>query len=160
MCIDKTASIIIKSSNIFTAETLETRSGAVVISGDSIVDVISDEQIPEFTGPSTEVIDAGQRLVMPAFNDAHTHFITVGLNMDTDYTLDVGDCKCEDEVVQKVKAFADAHPHNAWVHCIGWNPDSWDKMPTKASLDKILPDRPCHIGSWDLHSCWANSKAL
>lgn len=160
MCIDKTASIIIKSSNIFTAETLETRSGAVVISGDSIVDVISDEQIPEFTGPSTEVIDAGQRLVMPAFNDAHTHFITVGLNMDTDYTLDVGDCKCEDEVVQKVKAFADAHPHNAWVHCIGWNPDSWDKMPTKASLDKILPDRPCHIGSWDLNSCWANSKAL
>ncbi len=157
---DKTADIVIKGTNIFTAETLETRAGALVISGDSIVDLVSAEQASEYIGPSTRVIDAGERLVMPAFNDAHTHFITVGLNMDTDYTLDVGDCKSEEAVVQKVRAFAEAHPNNAWVHCVGWNPDDWDRMPSKASLDEILPDRPCHIGSWDLHTCWANSRAL
>lgn len=64
------ADIVIKSSSIFTAETLDTIEGAVVISGKEIERVCSAEEAQRFVGPNTQVFECGDRLVCPGFNDA------------------------------------------------------------------------------------------
>lgn len=81
------ADIVIKSSTIFTGNTLEPVAGAVVIRDGRIIDVLSEHEADEHIGFETRVIDAGDALVCPGFNDAHTHFLQNGIMKDAEYTL-------------------------------------------------------------------------
>ena len=81
------ADIVIKSSSIFTAETIGTIEGAVIVSGEDIVAVTNTDNADQYVGPATCVIECGDRLVCPGFNDAHTHFIQNGVMKDESYTL-------------------------------------------------------------------------
>ena len=83
------ADIVIKSSAIFTAETLETIEGAVVINGKEIEAVCSANEAAPFIGPDTRVIEAGGNMVLPGFNDSHTHFLQNGIMNDADFTLNL-----------------------------------------------------------------------
>ena len=65
------ADVVIKSSTIFTAETLDTIEGAIAIKGNEILDVVSLEDAERYIGPDTAVYDCGDKLVLPGFNDAH-----------------------------------------------------------------------------------------
>ena len=50
---------------------------AVAIKGQRILAVGSSDSMRKLTGSNTEIIDAGGRLVLPGFVDAHTHYETV-----------------------------------------------------------------------------------
>ena len=156
------ADVIIKGSAIFTAETLEAIEGAVVIRGKEIVAVVPVAEIDQYVGPETTVYDAGDRLVCPGFNDAHTHFIQNGVMKDADFTLNLGGLTTKEEVCAKIKEFADSHPENKWIIGCDFNFDGWanGEKPTKQILDELVPDRPAYIASWDMHCGWTNSLGL
>jgi predicted amidohydrolase YtcJ len=44
----------------------------------------------------------------------------------------------------------------------GWSHAYFDdeNRPDRELLDKIVPDRPITLGSYDGHSVWANSRAM
>ena len=77
-----TADLIIKSSCIFTAQTHDLVEGAVIVAGKEIVGVVTSADIQSYLGEGTRVIECGDRLVCPGFNDAHTHFIQNGVMKD------------------------------------------------------------------------------
>ncbi len=56
------ADIVIKSSTIFTGNTLEPVAGAVVIRGGRIIDVLSEHEADEHIGFETRIIDARDAL--------------------------------------------------------------------------------------------------
>lgn len=70
----KTADKIIKSQAIFTSLGRTPFPGAVAISGNKILGVIRNDIPDEWIGDSTKIYDCGNKLVMPGFIDAHTHF--------------------------------------------------------------------------------------
>ena len=109
------ADIIVKSTNLFTGCTYETISGAVVIAGEEIVDVVTLDEADAYVGPHTTVLDCGNRLVCPGFNDAHTHFLQNGIMKDESYTLSLEGLSSKDETLARIKEFADAHPQNEWI---------------------------------------------
>lgn len=156
------ADIIIKSSAIFTATTLETAEGAVVVRGKEIVGVMPADEAQEYVGPETTVYECGDRLVLPGFNDAHTHFIQNGVMKDADFTLSLEGLTSKDEVCAKIKEFAESHPENKWIVASDFNYDSWEngEKPTKQLLDELVPDRPAYVASWDMHVGWTNSLGL
>lgn len=156
------ADVIIRSRSLFTSETLEPMEGAIIVSEKRIVDVVAAESAESYIGPNTIVFDCGDRTVVPAFNDAHTHFLFAGIQANPDYTLDLSGCKSEHECVKRIEEFATAHPDNAWIYGCGWNHEQWGQaeFPTKELLDEILPSRPAFFVSWDLHTGWTNSKGL
>lgn len=156
------ADIVIKSSTIFTAETLDTVEGALVICGDKIEKVCSREEAEAFVGPETQVIEAGDKLVCPGFNDSHTHFLQNGIMKDADYTLSLGECKTKEAVKETISAFAAAHPENKWIMGCDLNFDAWEdgEVPTRQLLDDLVPDRPAYFASWDMHVGWFNSLAI
>lgn len=156
------ADTIIKSSTIFTAQTLETEAGAVIIRGKEIVGVTTFDEAQQYIGPSTTIFDAGDRLVLPGFNDAHTHFIQNGVMKDEDFTLSLEGVSTKEEVCSKIKEFAESHPENKWIMGSDLNFDGWEngEKPTKQLLDELVPDRPAYIASWDMHVGWTNSKGL
>lgn len=158
----KTVDKVIKSSCIFTANTLEPVGGAVLVSGNEIVDVVPLSEAEGHIGPDTAVYDCGDNTVLPGFNDAHTHFIQNGVMKDAGYTLSLEGASTKEDVCSRIREFAEAHPNNAWIAGCDLNFSEWEggEEPTKELLDELVPDRPAYFASWDMHVGWVNSKAL
>jgi len=112
-----------------------------------------------YRGKSTKVIVLGpNQMVMPGIQDAHVHLLDGGLDQ---LKCDLLDLKTPEKILEVVKAYAAAHPDNAWIVGTGWAPPLYPEgNPNKADLDKILPDRPVYLISQDGHSGWVNSAAL
>ncbi len=155
-----TADLIIKSSCIFTAQTHDLVEGAVIVAGKEIVGVVTSADIQSYLGEGTRVIECGDRLVCPGFNDAHTHFIQNGVMKDASYTLTFEGISGRSEALAEIKRFADAHPDNAWIVGCDLDASAWDEQPTKQMLDEAVPNRPAYFASWDMHVGWMNSRAL
>lgn len=154
------ADVIIKSSAIFTGLTLDTIEGAVVICGNEIAGVVSQEEAAAFTGPNTTVLECGDRLVCPGFNDAHTHFLQNGIMKDESFTLSLEGITGKDEALKAIKEFAEAHPENKWIVGSDFNYSEWDEKPNRHMLDAVVPNKPAYFASWDMHVGWYNTKAI
>src|SRR5438046_2090264 len=76
------ATLIITNAAVYTVDKRHPKADAVAVIGDRIVAVGSSTEINSWRGPSTRVIDAGGKLVLPGFNDAHLHFIPGGAQLD------------------------------------------------------------------------------
>lgn len=156
------ADIVVKAKNLFTAENLELTSGCVVIAEDKIVDIVPLEQIDTYVGESTKIIDAKEGLVMPGLIDAHTHFFNGALANSEHVCNDIEKSTSEEDCARIIAEYAKAHPNEKRIRGRGWFITNWGttELPTKASLDAVLPDIPVYLGAADCHSYWLNSAAL
>src|SRR5690348_15048491 len=77
------ADLIITNANVYTVDKSHPRAESVAVIGTHIVAVGTVSEIDAWRGPDTKVIDARGRLVLPGFNDAHVHFMTGGLQLDS-----------------------------------------------------------------------------
>ena len=70
-----TAGLVVINANIHTVDPDRPRAQALAVAGEVIVAVGSNEDVRNLAGAETQVIDAGGRLVVPGFNDAHVHLV-------------------------------------------------------------------------------------
>jgi predicted amidohydrolase YtcJ len=69
------ADLVIINGNVLTIDKEYPAAEAIAIKGEKIITVGSTTKISKLIEKGiTEVIDAGGRLVLPGFNDAHVHF--------------------------------------------------------------------------------------
>lgn len=153
------ASVIVTHARIYTVDRAQPWAEALAISGDTLVAVGSEDQIAPFRGPSTRVIDAGGRLVLPGFVDCHVHFLSGSTSLTQ---VPLAGAKSVAEVQQRVKKYAAEHPGAGWILGRGWDYSIFgpEALPNKKDLDAILPNRPALLTAYDGHTTWANSKAL
>ena len=104
-------------------------------------------------------VDAGGRLVLPGFQDAHIHLLSGGIDMATAaYLYDAAD---EEELIASLRAHAAAHPDLPVVRGSGWQAGVFgDHNLTAAVLDRAVPDRPVMIWDSSFHNACVNSRAL
>ena len=156
------ADIVLKSNAIFTGISDTVFKGGIAVVGNKIVSVGADNKIDEWIGPNTEIIAYGDEMIMPGFIDAHMHAF-MGAFVHSDYTLSLFDTRSEEECVKKVKDYAEQHPNFAKIVGMGWFPASWDNsevLPSRTSLDAVVPNKPVYLLATDAHTFWLNSKAL
>ena len=157
------AQLLIQSNNIFTGTTDVPFAGGVAIAGNHIIAVGSKETVQAYCSDTTEILDYGDKMVMPGFIDAHMHYFC-GVFQSSQYMCrDLFDAKSEQECVDIIETFGKKHPDFDKISGMGWFPLFWenkDVMPSKDSLDAIEPDRPVYLQSADGHTFWLNSKAL
>jgi predicted amidohydrolase YtcJ len=65
--------LIITNAKVYTADPANKSAEAIAIRGNRIVGVGTSEQIASMGGSRTLFVDAKKHLVVPGFNDAHTH---------------------------------------------------------------------------------------
>src|SRR5258708_35290513 len=75
------APLIVTNAAAYTVDKQQPKAEAVAVIGDRIVAVGSRADIDLWRGPQTKVIDAGGKLLLPGFNDAHVHFIQGGAQL-------------------------------------------------------------------------------
>lgn len=135
------------------------RSGAtaVAITGELIAAVGSDDDVRSHYDKRTGVIDARGGTILPAFNDAHVHFLMASRSLSE---LDLYGAETQAEVERRIAAYAASHS-GPWVVGRGWFYSAFSgSMPTVELLDRLIPDRPAYIESFDAHTGWANTRAL
>lgn len=154
-----TADVILLHARIYTVNPTQPWAEALAIRDGKIIAVGKEDEISHYRGTSTKVIDAKNRLVLPGFTDCHVHFMDGSFSLQQ---VNVESAKSLAEVQQQIRAYAKAHPNDAWVLGRGWSypifPPSG--MPDKKQLDAVVPDRPAYIEGYDGHTWWANTKAL
>lgn len=108
--------------------------------------------------PGARVIDARGGTVMPALNDAHVHFM-MGSRSLAD--LDLGGADTQAAIEDRIKNFVATRAESDWVVGRGWFYSAFPGgMPGIELLDRLIPDRPAYLESYDAHTAWVNSKAL
>jgi predicted amidohydrolase YtcJ len=153
------ANTIIVNARVYTLNPRQPWAEAVAVSGDKIIAVGSAHDVAAYRGPNTQKIDAKGRLVLPGFVDCHIHFMDGSLGLTQ---VDLNGAKTVAEIQKRVKAYAAAHPREAWITGMGWAYPTFKPsgLPDKKVLDEVVPDRPVYLVAFDGHSSWANSKAL
>jgi predicted amidohydrolase YtcJ len=153
------ATLIITNAAVYTVDKQRPKAEAVAVIGDRIVGVGSRGEIDLWRGPQTRVIDAGGKLALPGFNDAHVHFIQGGAQLDQVHLVDAA---TPDEFANRIAAQVRKTPKGEWIMGGRWDETKWPKpeLPTKNLIDSLSGDTPVFVERYDGHEALANSVAM
>jgi predicted amidohydrolase YtcJ len=153
------ADTIIINAVVHTMNPAQPTAEAVAIYANRIVAVGSTKDVRKLAGPNTRTIDANKRLLLPGFNDAHTHFLSGGFQLSS---VDLRDASSPQEFAARIKAFAAKLPKGRWITGGDWDHERWPdaKLPTKELIDSVTADTPVFVNRLDGHMALANSLAL
>jgi predicted amidohydrolase YtcJ len=153
------ADLIIANAKIWTVDQSMPVAQAVAVLGDRIVDVGSTAEVEAWSGPRTKVIDAGGKLLLPGFNDAHVHFVSGGMQLDN---VQLNDASTPEEFARRIGARAKITPKGEWIVGGNWDETKWHppNIPTKELIDALTSETPVFVDRYDGHMGLANSLAL
>jgi predicted amidohydrolase YtcJ len=152
----KPGTLAIVNARIWTGDDAQPWAQALLIDGEKLALVGSDEDARKAN--AAQVVDAGGRLVVPGFTDAHTHFREGGFSLAS---VQLRDARTREEFVTRIKAFAATVPAGTWITGGNWDHSLWGgELPTREWIDAVTPDHPVWINRLDGHMSLANSAAL
>ena len=149
--------------HIFTGNAAAPWASAVSVSGSRIEAVGTDAAVLKHRGGRAQVIDLHGQTVIPGIVDSHTHvlygaYALHGLNLSTPQSSTTPDKP--DLLVERLKAYAAAHPGDAVIFGRADFSTVPPTTPTHALLDRAVADRPVVIHNTSEHALWLNSVAL
>ena len=153
------ATLLITNAAVYTVDKDRPKAEAVAVIGDRIVAVGSRAEIDLWRGPQTKLIDAGGKLVLPGFNDAHVHFIQGGAQLEQ---VQLTDVSTPEEFANRIAAQVKKTPKGEWILGGRWDETKWPKseLPAKNLVDPISGDTPVFVERYDGHEALANSAAM
>jgi predicted amidohydrolase YtcJ len=153
------ADLIITNAKIWTVDKQHPTAEAVAVLRERIVAVGTAGDIRLWRGPDTKVIDAGGKLVLPGFNDAHVHFVSGGQQLDN---VELNDATSPEEFARRIGERAKRTSKGEWVLGGDWDETKWNPsaLPTRELIDPLTPDTPVFVNRYDGHMAVANSVAL
>lgn len=161
----KKADLILTGGKVITVDKNIPEAEALAIKGSKILAVGSDEDIKEYRGDHTTIIELKGKLAIPGFIEGHGHFISLGNAM---MKLDLKQAKNWSEIVAMVEKAVENTEPGIWIQGRGWHQEKWNKLPKPQvdglpyhdRLSKVSPDNPVILTHASGHSCIANEKAM
>lgn len=137
-----------------------TRTEAVLFRGERVA-AVGDAGAVREEATDPEVVQLNGRTVLPGFNDAHTHLISVGIDqLETD--LGAADSRADGLGLLEENA-ASTEP-DEWVLGFNYDESTWPPdertLLTRADLDRVSTDHPIAAKRVDGHAVSVNSLAL
>src|SRR4026208_923840 len=153
------ATLIVTNAAGYTVDNETPKTDASAVIGDGIVAVGSRADIDLWRGPRTKVIDAGGKLLLPGFNDAHVHFIQGGAQLEQ---VQLTDAATPEEFAKRIAAHMKKTPKGEWILGGRWDETKWPKLelPRKDLVDPVTGDIPMFVQRYDGHEGVANSVAM
>lgn len=147
------ADLVIVNANVVTMNRSLPKAEAIAIAGDRIISVGNNSEITGLAAPNARLIDARGRLVLPGFNDAHVHLVSIG-NLFS--SADLSRAKSASDVISLLKEFARFLPKGRWILGSGLSTQIRIDL---ADLDRTTPGNPLFIYRTDPAKAIANSQA-
>jgi predicted amidohydrolase YtcJ len=148
---------------IYTGNPKAPWASAISVSGTRIEAVGTDAAVLKHRAGHAQVIDLHGQTVIPGIVDSHTHMLygayaLHGMNLSTPQSSITPDKP--DLLVERLKAYAAAHPHDAVLFGRADFSTVPPTTPTHALLDRAVADRPVVIHNTSEHALWLNSAAV
>ncbi|MGH9420361.1 MAG: amidohydrolase, partial [Thermoanaerobaculia bacterium] len=153
---DDAPDLVIHHAKVFTAGPAHRFAEAVAIRGNRIVAVGTNTEVMALAGDGTKRIDAGGRVVIPGFNDAHTHqgprpegFVA---SFDNDPTWEL--------MSAALGGASDETPGDVWIFgTIGAKALANPEVNARA-LDKVSGHRKVFLSSFTGHGLILSTEAM
>jgi predicted amidohydrolase YtcJ len=153
------ADLALVNGKVRTMNPSQPTAEAIAIRRDRIIKVGSNDEVKQFAGNITRVIDLQGKTVIPGFVDTHIHVADFGrflLWLDLRRTASITDLQ------HRLKERAEKTPAGKWIVGRGWNQDHFKekRLPTLLDLDTVSPKNPVILYHESEKICLVNSKAL
>ncbi|WP_226623699.1 amidohydrolase [Alloyangia pacifica] len=153
------ADTIFHNAAVLTMDPARPSATALAIEGGTIVAVGTDDEVLALKGPSTKLIDARGRTLMPGLNESHIHLFVGAVELSQ---LSLFEQSGFETIKGLIRTYAAENPELPIVLCgsADYTILGEDRSLDRHVLDQILPDRPLALMSPDHHTVWANTAAL
>ncbi len=153
------ADLIITNARVLTMEPANRQAEAIAVIGNRIAALGARADIEAMRAKHTRMIDARGGTVTPGLIEGHLHLLMGAAELDN---LNLGGVTGLEALTQTVRSYAAAKPGLKLVFA---NQVSYTELgdavtPTRHDLDRVLPDRPFAMMTYDHHTVYANTKAL
>ncbi|HHY94772.1 MAG TPA: amidohydrolase family protein, partial [Firmicutes bacterium] len=114
------ADLIITGGRVYAADLSGRQAEAVAIKGDRVLALGTRQEVAEFRGPATEVVELQGQTVLPGLIDAHCHVIGLGLAraaIDLNYPR----ARSVADICRLVEERAHSQPPGTWVRGRGYD---------------------------------------
>lgn len=154
-----TPDLVIVDAKIHTVDPARPSAEAIAVCGERIARVGTSADIEKLAGPTTRIVRAAGRLVVPGFNDAHVHLID-GANEIVG--VDLRPARSEEEMARMLAAQAAKLPKGRWILGGYWDHEAWPSkaLPTRQQIDAATPHHPVFVQRLDGHMALVNSLAM
>src|SRR5438445_2908529 len=112
------ADLILHNGKVWTLEAKQPVAQAVAVADNKIVKVGSDAEVLALRGANTRTIDLNGRLVLPGFNDAHTHFENAA---DWFFQVRLIDVNSRELLMQRLAEVVARVPTGIWITGGDWS---------------------------------------
>nr|WP_241093812.1 amidohydrolase [Xanthomonas sp.] len=136
------ADLIVYNAKIYTGTKNQPEASALAVKAGRIYSVGLDADILGLKSDKTQLIDAGQKRLIPGINDAHTHVFN---ERSYNYNVRWDGVPTLKRALAMLSEQARRTPQGQWVKVIGgWTPYQFkeNRFPTMEELRKAVPDRP------------------
>lgn len=154
------ADIILHNGKIFTSDHNQLWVEALAIKGERILATGTSQEILKLKTSSTRLIDLNRKVVVPGFNDAHTHLgaeaPALRMSLGNDVTVPTPWPVVKDSLRSAVKRASPGTVIMLTIH-----PGLFeDPNARRKVLDSIAPAHPVVLNAWTGHGRILNSAAL
>ena len=133
---------LIVNANVITVDSRLPRAQALAIKNGKFVAVGCNEDVEHLAGPGTQVLNLGEKTVLPGFIDAHIHVMSTGCKVSSRMV----DCELPTIglVQEELRLKARETPPGQWV--MGFKYDDTKtteaRMPSRWELDEVSREHP------------------
>ncbi|MBB3769891.1 hypothetical protein FHS55_000477 [Angulomicrobium tetraedrale] len=141
-----TADLILLNAKVTTLDRANPQAEAVAVHAGRILLAGPAAEVMAHAGPTTRVIDAGGRRVIPGLIDSHMHIIRGGLNYNMELRWD--GVRSLAHAMEMLRRQVDNTPAPQWVRVVGGFTEhqfAEKRLPTLEEINKIAPDTPVFI---------------
>jgi len=157
--------LILKNARVFTLDQNRPWAEAVAVAGGKIQALGKEADVLALSGKNTRIIDCQGHFLLPAFADAHGHFLSLGRNR---MQLDLAPATSFEDITALVEKACREKKPNHWIIGRGWHQEKWQSPPPQAVdglprtdvLDRVCPLHPVLLVHASGHAALANSRAL
>jgi predicted amidohydrolase YtcJ len=156
------ADVVVRNAFVRTLDAQDAAVQAVAVRGDRIVGLGTNAELESLIDDRTRVLDAGGRIVLPAFLDTHSHLNDAALTREYRVDYETLQARTLAEALAPIRTRAIAQPLGTWIQGANFNEHllAEQRYPTRWELDEMAPDHPTMISSIGWHMVAANSLAL
>ena len=156
------ADIVIYNGKVLTVNETNDVAEAVAIRDNKILNVGNYQNMQQYIGKHTKLIDAKNKTVMPGFIDAHIHVALLALLNHAIINISYPIAKSIEDIKQIIRQEAAKKKKGEWILLMGYDQDKLlDKRhPTKEDLDEAAPDHPVLCARSCAHLAVYNSYAF
>ncbi len=155
------ADLVVTNASIHTMDTALEKAAAIAVKDGKYVYVGSNEGAKAYVGADTELVDLGNKMLMPGINDMHQHPIEGGAKelFECQFPFTAG----PDDIAAAIKACVEAQDDAEWIRGGQFSSDFFVQNPMESPrewLDAVSGDKAVALVDDAYHNAWLNSKAL